>query len=193
MSECFWPLTDEDYEFIKGEVTHILLKYNVKCIPVSGFEIASKMGITLIPYFSLYGRKLQTAYETSKDGYFVEDNGHEYIYYNDIDWNYERQNWTVLHEIGHIVLDHTGHSKREEKEADFFAKFAIAPPVLVYKIKAKGTVDIYNAFNITYEAASYAFSYYQKWLRKHLKEKDFKDYEKQLIWLYENNKTIQTA
>lgn len=188
-----WPLTDEDYEFIKGEVIHIFVKYNIKCIPVSGFELALKMGIILIPYSSLCKKKLQKAYEISEDGYFVEESGHEYIYYNDIDCDYERQNWTVLHEIGHIVLDHIGHSKREEKEADFFAKFAIAPPVLVYKIKAKCAMDIYNSFNISYEAATYAFSYYKKWLKKHLENREYKDYEKQLIQLYEKNNNMLTA
>ena len=42
-----WKLTDEEYEFIKGEVIHIFVKYNIKCIPVSGFEIATKMVIIL--------------------------------------------------------------------------------------------------------------------------------------------------
>ena len=45
MSKSYWKLTDEEYEFIKGEVIHIFEKYNIKCIPVSGFEIASKMKI----------------------------------------------------------------------------------------------------------------------------------------------------
>ena len=53
MSKSYWKLTDVEYEFIKGEVIHIFEKYNIKCIPVSGFEIASKMKITLIAYSSL--------------------------------------------------------------------------------------------------------------------------------------------
>ncbi len=53
MNKCFWKLTDEEYEFIKGEVIHIFEKYNIKCIPVCGAEIASKMKITLIAYSGL--------------------------------------------------------------------------------------------------------------------------------------------
>jgi len=34
MSRWYWKLTDEEYEFIKGEVIHIIEKYNIKCIPV---------------------------------------------------------------------------------------------------------------------------------------------------------------
>ena len=148
MSRSYWKLTDEEYEFIKGEVIHIFEKYNIKCIPVSGFEIASKMKITLIAYSSLSRKKLKTAMEVSEDGFFIEKDGREYIFYNDIDICYERQNWTILHEIGHIVLDHTGHSEHEEDEANFFAKYAIAPPVLVHKIGAESPQDIYEIFDI---------------------------------------------
>lgn len=187
MSDHRWKLTDDEYEFIKGEVTHIFATYKVKCIPVSGFEIASKMGITLISYSSLSKRKLKAAMKVSEDGFFLEIKGREYIYYSDINRSYERQNWTILHEIGHIVLDHTGYSGREETEADFFAKYAIAPPVLIYRIKADSVQDIYEAFDISLEAAEYAFDYYRKWRRWHLVARKYTDYETALLHLYEEN------
>ena len=77
MSKPYWKLTDEEYEFIKGEVCHIFEKYRIKCIPVSGFEIASKMGITLIAYSGLSEKKLKKALEVSKDGFFIEKDGLE--------------------------------------------------------------------------------------------------------------------
>ena len=46
----------------------------------------------------------------------AEEYGVEIIYYNDIDKGYKRINMTILHEIGHCVLDHTGHSEKEEAE-----------------------------------------------------------------------------
>ena len=85
MSKSYWKLADEEYEFIKGEIIHIFEKYNIKCIPVSGFEIASKMKIALIPYSGLSKRKLNKSLEVSKDGFFIEKDGKEHIFYNDID------------------------------------------------------------------------------------------------------------
>ena len=193
MSEHHWKLTDEEYEFIKGEVIHIFITYKAKCIPVSGFEIASKMRITSISYSSLTKRKLKAAMKTSEDGFFLEAEGHEYIFYNDIDRSYERQNWTILHEIGHVVLDHNGHGDREEAEADFFAKYAIAPPVLIHKIKADSVQDIYDAFDISLEAAEYAFDYYRKWRRWHLAAGKYTDYENALLHLYEENQKSHIA
>ena len=43
-------LTVDQYEFIKGEVVALFERYNIRCIPISGFEIAYKMKIKLIPY-----------------------------------------------------------------------------------------------------------------------------------------------
>lgn len=184
MSKSYWKLADEEYEFIKGEIIHIFEKYNIKCIPVSGFEIASKMKIALIPYSGLSKRKLNKSLEVSKDGFFIEKDGKEHIFYNDIDRCYERQNWTILHEIGHIVLDHTGHSYQEEDEANFFAKYAIAPPVLVHKIGAKCPQDIYEVFDISFEAAVYAYEYYCSWKAHYERRNKLTAYEKKLISLY---------
>lgn len=192
MSNGEWKLKDEEYEFIKGEVINIFVTYKIKCVPVSGFEIASKMGVTMIPYTSLNRIQLNEAIKTSNDGFFVELNGEEYILYNN-ELSYERQNWTILHEIGHIVLDHQGRSEKEEYEADFFAKFAIAPPVLIHELQLNSVDEVYKYFNISHEAAVYAFDYYCKWLRVHGIKQRYQDYEEKLLSLYRKQKESQDA
>ena len=158
-------LTDEIYEFIKGEVVFIFELCRIRGIPINGFEIANKLGIRLIPYSSLNGKQRDVAFETSKDGFYIEDlNGEGLIYYNDKN-SPERVNMTILHEIGHCVLDHTNGTDAEEAEAKFFAKYAIAPPPLVHCIKPQSPKDIEKAFCISKEAAHNAFVYYLKWLK----------------------------
>ena len=49
--------------------------------------------------------------------------------------NYGRVNHTIMHEIGHIVLGHTEDSDLAEAEVSFFAKYALAPPILINKLK----------------------------------------------------------
>ena len=188
MNSAHWRLTGEQYEFIKGEVVHIFLKYRIKCIPVSGFEIATKMKITLIAYSSLSTKKLRAAIGVSKDGFVVESDGKYFIYFNDIDRSYERQNWTILHEIGHIVLDHTGYGANEEFEADFFAKYAIAPPILINKIGAKCPWDVHERFDISLRAAVYAYEYYLTWKARRDRGARLADYERKLLIL-----SIRTA
>lgn len=175
-------LSDETYEFIKGEVVALFERYDVRCIPISGFELAYKMGICLIPYSSLSEESKAAAMRFSSDGFYMEDlDGNDIIYYND-EVSYERMNMTILHEIGHCVLDHKGNSKQEETEAQFFAKYAIAPPPLVNKIHPDCPEEIEVVFNLSHTAAVYAFEYYKKWLLYGGRE--YTEYEQRLLRLF---------
>lgn len=184
MNKELWRLSDEEYEFIKGEVAYIVEKYDISYFPLSGFEISSKLNIKLIPYSSLPIHKLNIAMKVSADGFLIEEFNKEYIFYNDVDRCLGRQNWTILHEIGHIVLDHTGHNDHEEHEADFFAKYAIAPPILIDMIGARSWKDVYARFVISCEASIYAYEYYLSWKQRHKREKIFTAYEEKLLRLY---------
>ena len=109
--------------------------------------------------------------------------GRDIIYYNDIGISYKRINMTILHEVGHCVLDHTGHSEKEEAEASFFAKYAAAPPPLVHRIRPNNSEEIADIFDLSYEAAYYAYDYYLKWLQ--YGGKDYTEYEVRLLHLFE--------
>ena len=178
-------LSDEQYEFIKGEVVALFERYDVRSIPISGFELAYKMGITLIPYSSLTKAQRSAAIKISPDGFYMEDlRGRDLIYYNDTkEIPYKRVNRTILHEIGHCVLDHQGVSDEEEAEANFFAKYAAAPPPLIHQLRIKTPEEIADAFNISYEAALYAMDYYRKWLA--FGAKDYTEYEVRLLFLFD--------
>ena len=134
----------------------MFVKYGVSCVPINGFEIAHKMGIKVIPYSAIAPSKRWPLIKKSEDGFSVEmDNGQWYIFYND-EKDYGRVNHTIMHELGHIVLDHTEDSELAEKEVIFFAKYALAPPVLIHKLKLDDPESIAQIFEISYEAACYA-------------------------------------
>ena len=104
------------------------------------------------------------------------DNGGWRIAYNDDQSRpYGRVNFTILHELGHIVLNHTEDSDYADKGADFFAKFAQCPPVLIHKLGIRDVGGIMNHFDISYGAACNALDYYNKWLR--FGGNYYKDYE----------------
>ena len=176
-------LSHERYEKIKRIVVNMFVKYEVSCVPVNGFELATKMGIKIIPYSAILESKRYLLIKKSEDGFCVEKSiGEWYIYYND-EKDYGRINNTIMHEIGHVVLDHSEDSELAEKEVKFFAKYALAPPVLIHKFKLKNAVSIADVFEISYEAACYAYSYYRKWLQ--YGEPDFTDYETTMLKLFE--------
>lgn len=160
-------LNNDTYEYIKREVIDLFVRYDVQSVPICGFELATQMGIHVVPYSALSKKKRQAAMTISSDGFYCEPgDGQEYIYYNDVCISYERINMTILHEVGHCALGHDGNTDPDiaEAEAGFFAKYAIAPPPLVHKIRPTCAADISRIFLISSEAASNAYAYYRKWL-----------------------------
>ncbi len=159
--------------------------YGVNCIPICGFELAYRIGISCIPYSSLSGIKKEAATRISRDGFFVETNGRELIYFNDENVNYERINMTILHEVAHDVLGHTGReelSEIEEAEASFFAKYAVAPPPLVHRLPIVSPETIKQAFQLSGHAAALAYDYYHKWL--YYGKEYYLEYEETLLQLF---------
>lgn len=175
-------LSNARYEEIKRVVVDLFARYKVKCAPVSGFELATKMGIKVIPYSAYPEQTRELMYKRSMDGFFVEkEEGEFFIFYND-ERSYGRINHAIFHEIGHIELKHTEDSELADKEVGFFAKYALVPPVLVHKLKIDNPYDIEVAFGVSLQAAFYAWDYYQKWLRHG--ENGYTDYELQLLHLF---------
>lgn len=176
-------LSHKRYEEIKRIIVDLFIKYGVSCIPVSGFELATKMGIKVIPYSAIHFSKRYLLLKKSEDGFCVEKTpGEWFIYYND-EIDYGRINHTIMHEIGHIVLDHSEDSELAEKEVRFFAKYALVPPVLVHKFKLNNPCSIADVFDVSFEAAGYALSYYKKWLQYGSSE--YTDYEIALLKLFD--------
>lgn len=177
-------LKKEQYEMIKQTVIDTFSEYNVQCIPISGFELATKMGITVIPYSSLGEDGEITAKRMSRDGFSLETtDGKWKIFYNEKDNSYERINRTIMHEIGHYALGHIKSGGIEEAEANFFAKYALTPPPLVHTLGVEINISsIKRAFRVSRRAASYAYKYYKRWLDI---DEEYTDYELRLLQLFE--------
>ena len=155
MEGCNIILSDRRYEEIKETVVDLFNKLDIHCTSINGFEIVTKLGAKIIPY-SAYPQATQELMQNeSKDGFSIKKPNGWYIFYDD-SMPYGRINNTITHEDGHIVLDHTEDSGLTEKEAKFFAKFALAPPVLIHKFKLRNAAAVAVRFEISYEAAMYA-------------------------------------
>lgn len=175
-------LTSKRLEEIKESVVKMYGRLDINCIPISAFEIATKMGIKVIPY-SAYVKRIQALMlKESEDGFVSTTGEKSCIFYNDKINNYGRINNTIMHEIGHIVLRHSQDSELAEKEVKFFAKYALAPPVLIHKLELKAPYSIAETFDISFEAACYALTYYNKWLA--YGEKNYTSYELKILELF---------
>lgn len=90
------------------------------------------------------------------------------IFVNDTNQSVGRQNWTIAHELGHILLDHYKIMNDEilqrgrisktrylmlEKQADYFAKILLCNPFVLYACQLKDATAIKNICNISNQAA----------------------------------------
>ena len=173
-----YRLSDSRYEEIKKIVVDMFIRYDISSTPISAFEIAIKMGIELVPYSSYPESIQKIMLKKSEDG-FVFVNKEKYTIYYNSQKKIERIQNTIMHEIGHIVLGHTEDSELAEAEVKFFAKYALAPPVLMEKYNVTNIVDVLSHFDISMEAAYYALKYYQKWRKQH--KDTYTDYEVRLL------------
>lgn len=179
-------LSNEKYEEIKNTVIDTFEQYNVKYIPISGFEIATKMGLKIIPYSLLNEKQREMSMKYSSDGYSIETQNEWRIYYNDSCKCYGRINQTIMHEVGHFVLGHINGGEEEESEAKFFAKYALAPPPLIHNICKDIEPDtIKKTFNISYQAAYLAYQYYRNWLQ--FGNRNYTNYEEKMLSLFNFN------
>ncbi len=175
-------LSSKRCEEIKKLAVETLERCNVCELPIDPFKMASRMGVKIDAYSSLREKDRARSFKLSTDGYWARgNNGALVIAYNDSKI-IGRTNFTLMHEIGHIVLDHTEDSELAEKEASFFAKFALAPPILIDRLNLKDPVKISKVFGLSLEVGRYARVYYQKWLCR--PNPDYADYEKRILELF---------
>lgn len=157
------------YEEIKETMSLLLWCLHITHLPISGFEIARRRAINVIPYSHCTEELRQLYLSASCDGFNITDSeGHSTIYYND-DMPYERINFTLLHEIAHIVLDHREHSELAEKEANFAAGFLSAPPVALSLFNPQSPLEIETICQVSRQTAIHSFSRYQSWQRAKLR------------------------
>lgn len=180
-------LTGNRYDEIDREVIKLFAKLTINKFPLDCFVICEQLGFVLVPYSQLSEKKRKALNIGSEDGAhalweIAEGVFVNVIYYND-SMPDRRIRFTIMHEIGHIILDHTEHSDLAESEANYFAKYALAPPPLVHQLQIEDYVELADTFDISYECALYSMRKYSMWLRyglpKHL------EHEATLITLFQ--------
>ena len=150
-----------------------LLRDNITSFPINPFIIITKHKWGLITYTELakihrvHITQVKKAYQ-SEDGFIMYDGVNYTIAYNDTIRSKGRIRFTLMHEIGHILLTHlvdfeetilSRSSLSEEKynvlenEANVFARNILSPVIIVNQLKLKSKTDIIYHFKISEGAA----------------------------------------
>ena len=150
--------TDEDlakiklpgyrYDAIHHAVLRMYEQTNACIIPLPILDIVNGMGCSIIPYRSFGQRIHDVLMQASPDAVTLQFIGsvRPAILYNDRQPS-GRINFSILHEIGHIQLDHKEPSQLAELEANHFAAVALCPLDLLehYNIsEPKTVIDLFS-------------------------------------------------
>jgi len=176
-------LHNDRYEEIKEIITDLFESLQISAVPIDCFNIAKRLGFDIVPYSSLPKKTLDLVRNSGGgDAYtLITRDDNKYIFYND-DAIIGRVRFTIMHEVGHYILGHLEESDLAHSEADFFAKYALAPMPIIHSCKIESYVDIKNIFNVSNECASNIMDSYLKWLE--YGPKGYTCYENRIIELF---------
>ena len=156
-------LDGSTYDSIENDVYELIEDFGLTEYPLSMEQVCSKLQIGLKPYSSLSDDAKAIAMEFSEDifhvgGDYARMNGFTFLY-NDAKSAFRTQ-YNIAHEIAHIALDIVGETPYEEKEAEYFAGYLLAPDPLVHAHCPDLEIEgIQRKFGISREAAKVAKSH----------------------------------
>lgn len=156
----------EQYRIIE-KILEVYKKCEVKNFPIDCIKIINGLGIPLYKYSELPESKVKKCLLVSNDAFTLQG----IIFYNDKFPHRERQRFSLMHEVAHIVLNHAGESVENEKEADFFSSNILAPRAIMQYLHCESVKDIYNTFNVSCMAANRIAKDYQSfcyWTQRNL-------------------------
>lgn len=163
----------------------ILLKENVRELPVNIVELCHKLGIAVKYYDKL---------EQGNDGQCTVINNQPIILVRQ-DCNRQQKRFTVAHELGHIMLGHVGYyelidqefspnDNPIEQEANVFASLLLAPACVLWGLNVKSADEISQLCDISPTAAEYRWQRMQalykrnKFLVAPLERKVYQQFQK---------------
>ncbi|HIZ75409.1 MAG TPA: ImmA/IrrE family metallo-endopeptidase [Candidatus Mediterraneibacter stercoravium] len=154
-----------DYNKIVTATIEVFRKCDVHSFPIDCEDLLKYYGYRLFSYKELRDRSpelysLSLGY--SEDAFRA--GGSKIVAYNP-DRPHGRIRFSLMHELGHHVLEHTGVSDQNEKEANAFASHILAPRMAIHYSRCKNANDVARLFDMSFEAADNAFIDYRRWHR----------------------------
>lgn len=158
----------------------LMVRCHINSLPVDPYKIATILKIPVVSYSQAYQAGFKSSIETLRitakaDAMCYKGSGNQYIiFYDETQTPKERINFSLAHELGHIVLGHLTNEEflpryevnrkndPKEKEADSFAGELLRPPILLILAGIIRVHDIKIACNITTAAARAAYKSIQR-------------------------------
>ena len=171
------------YEEIERVVVDLYVKHSIHNIPIEPFKILEERGYVLIPFSKFNKEDCFEQVNDDNDAFSFYSPKHKtyFIIYND-EKPLPRIRFTLMHELGHIILGHKGESDLARREADYFAGYALAPSPLISHYATEDEYLISAVFWVSKECAVVRSCCYMNW--EEFGGRYLKDYEIVLLNLF---------
>jgi len=169
------------YDYVNKKASEFLAQYEINSFPIDPMLIIKQEQWGVQKYSDLMIAFNCSVDQVCKclrslDGYTMYDENNYTIAYNDVGKTVGRIRFTLMHEIGHIYLNHLvdfektciqrgGLTKAEdqvlENEANAFARNVLVPTSMIQQLNNKNPSKIAEIFGITYKAARVRLELFQ--------------------------------
>lgn len=142
-----------NYSFPIIDVYYIYDKYkNIKLCTYT--SAAQKMGIT--------HNEFTYQMASSEHGFTVADyaNNHFIVFFNNLKDD-STIRFTLMHELGHIILMHSSDNDTSKKEANCFARNILCPVQIVREYKLKSAKEYSECFGISMPMANACIGHFK--------------------------------
>lgn len=150
-----------DYKIINDKVLEVFTVCEIHKFPINCIEVLRHYGFRLFTYseIKLSDPELYTIAKEYSDDAFKFGS---IICYNNARPE-GRIRFSLMHELGHFILEHQETSQENEDEADYFASCMLAPRVAISKTLCRTADAIHDTFGLSYAAANRALLDFKKW------------------------------
>ena len=121
------------YTKIETAVVKLFIMLKIDTYPIDPFDIIQKLGFVLRKYseMSTYEQIKLRSRDLDATSCFDPELQTFVISYDDTKYP-RRIRFTLMHEVGHIVLDHKEESELAKRMANYFAAYALAPSPIIH-------------------------------------------------------------
>lgn len=152
-----------DCNYIRTKSSNVIIECQIKCFPLDCFKLLKHYGYKIYTYSELKERNSQLynmCVSYSEDAF--RSGATKIVAYNDKKPT-TRIRFSLMHELGHHVLNHKNDSRENEEEANYFASNILAPRISMYYAKLRTVAEVSELFELSSSAAYYAAQDFSEW------------------------------
>lgn len=157
-------IPSREYERIESLVVDLYEEVSITEAPINVFDIARKKNYLLRPFTQLKNATIREIYGINADGFSLYDPERKcfVIFYDNLQCK-ERQRFTIMHEIGHILLGHKDESDLANQMANYFAGYSLAPYPIMDLYRIEDRIQLARFFGVSRDCAQLCAKRYEKW------------------------------